>query len=71
MMKKRWMFGLLSLVCLFLLSVNCFAAHGDKPPLKKAILLAAFGTTVPEAQKAQVGVAFFEGKQRPVKEDRL
>jgi sirohydrochlorin cobaltochelatase len=43
--------GLFGLMTLFL-SANGFAAHGDKKAAKKAILLAAFGTTVPEAQKA-------------------
>jgi sirohydrochlorin cobaltochelatase len=33
-------------------SVHAFAAHGDKPAAKKAILMVAFGTSVPEAQKA-------------------
>jgi sirohydrochlorin cobaltochelatase len=33
-------------------AINGFAAHGEKRAEKKAILLAAFGTTVPEAQKA-------------------
>ncbi|MGA7876683.1 MAG: sirohydrochlorin cobaltochelatase [Desulfoferrobacter sp.] len=65
MMKKRWMFRLLSFVCLFLLSVNCFAGHGDKPPVKKAILLAAFGTTVPEAQKALDNIDVMAGQAFP------
>ncbi|NLI82095.1 MAG: sirohydrochlorin cobaltochelatase [Deltaproteobacteria bacterium] len=34
-----------------LCSAYGFAAHGEKRPEKRAILLAAFGTTVPEAQK--------------------
>jgi len=51
-MKKRSLFELVWLVCIFLVSTNCFAGHGGKPPMKKAILLAAFGTTVPEAEKA-------------------
>jgi sirohydrochlorin cobaltochelatase len=38
------------LVCIFLAAANGLAAHGDAPAEKKAILLAAFGTTVPEAQ---------------------
>lgn len=40
------------IVCSFLTTVPCYAAHGDRRAPKKAILLAAFGTTVPEAQKA-------------------
>lgn len=42
--------GLIGLITLT--AVNSFAAHGEKREEKKAILLAAFGTTVPEAQKA-------------------
>ncbi len=52
MKKRKLLLGLLSLACILAVSFNCFAAHGDKPPMKKAILLAAFGTSVPEAQKA-------------------
>jgi sirohydrochlorin cobaltochelatase len=40
------------LIGLILLAAQGFAAHGEKRAEKKAILLAAFGTTVPEAQKA-------------------
>lgn len=51
-MKRQWLmvFGLIGLIVLT--AVNGLAAHGEKRPEKKAILLAAFGTTVPEAQKA-------------------
>ena len=52
MKKTKSLLVLLSIACMLALSLNCFAAHGDQPPMKKAILLAAFGTTVPEAQKA-------------------
>ncbi|MEN6441418.1 MAG: sirohydrochlorin cobaltochelatase [Syntrophobacter sp.] len=51
-MQKRWLFTPAWIVCLLLLTATCFAAHGEKRTPKKAILLAAFGTTVPEAQKA-------------------
>ena len=51
-MQKRWLFTSAWIVCLVLLTATCFAAHGEKRTPKKAILLAAFGTTVPEAQKA-------------------
>ena len=40
---------LLALIFLVLLPAR-LAAHGDKRPMKKGILLVAFGTTVPEAQ---------------------
>jgi len=51
-MKRQWLM-VLGLACLIVLTaVNGFAAHGEKRQEKKAILLAAFGTTVPEAQKA-------------------
>lgn len=51
-MKKRIFMILGLFVCLMLAAANGFAAHGDKLPEKKAILLVAFGTSVPEAQKA-------------------
>ncbi|MFZ2446917.1 MAG: sirohydrochlorin cobaltochelatase [Syntrophobacteraceae bacterium] len=51
-MRKRWLFTSAWLVGLVLVTATCFAAHGEKRTPKKAILLAAFGTTVPEAQKA-------------------
>jgi sirohydrochlorin cobaltochelatase len=41
------------LAALFLLSVaEALAKHGEKPPVKKAIVLVAFGTSDPEAAKA-------------------
>ena len=43
-------FGLIGLI--MLIAINAFAAHGEKSSEKKAILLAAFGTTVPEARKS-------------------
>ncbi len=46
-------FSRLSLFVLLILSVSAVAfAHGHERPEKKGILLAAFGTTVPEAEKA-------------------
>jgi sirohydrochlorin cobaltochelatase len=51
-MKRNWLMVLGLFAGVMLLAVNGFAAHGDKRPVKKAILLAAFGTTVPEALKA-------------------
>lgn len=51
-MRKRCLFTSAFIVCLVFLAATCFASHGEKRTPKKAILLAAFGTTVPEAQKA-------------------
>lgn len=50
--RNRWLFFSVLIVCSVLLAARCFAAHGEKVAVKKAILLAAFGTTVPEAQRA-------------------
>ncbi|MCK8603638.1 sirohydrochlorin cobaltochelatase [Desulfoferrobacter suflitae] len=52
MKTMKWMVGLLVLVGILALSIHSFATHGDRPATNKAIVLAAFGTTVPEAQKA-------------------
>lgn len=44
---------ILVLLMVVLLAINSFAGgHGDKKPTKNGILLVAFGTSVPEAQKA-------------------
>lgn len=43
---------LLVLLAGLVLTTNVLAAHGEKRETKKAILLTAFGTSVPEAQKA-------------------
>ena len=51
-MKKMWLYSILSCCLIGLGAAACLAAHGENPPEKKAILLVAFGTTVPEAQKA-------------------
>lgn len=51
-MKKMWLCLIGSVCMVALTAACCLAAHGEKPPEKKAILLVAFGTTVPEAQKA-------------------
>lgn len=40
----------LLVVTYFILSPTFLSAHGDKRPMKKGILLVAFGTSVPEAQ---------------------
>lgn len=42
--------------CLLLTAGSAMAGHGEKREVKKAILLAAFGTSVPEARKALEGV---------------
>lgn len=50
-MKRRFLFAMLT--ALFLLSAaDALAKHGEKPPVKKAIVLVAFGTSDPEAAKA-------------------
>jgi sirohydrochlorin cobaltochelatase len=51
-MKARTAIKLLVLLALvfLVLPAALLAAHGDKKPMKKGILLVAFGTTVPEAQ---------------------
>jgi sirohydrochlorin cobaltochelatase len=51
-MKAKTAIKLLVLLALVFLVLPpaLLAAHGDKKPMKKGILLVAFGTTVPEAQ---------------------
>ena len=51
-MKAKTAIKLLVLLALVTLALppSLLAAHGDKKPMKKGILLVAFGTTVPEAQ---------------------
>lgn len=51
-MEKKGVFLLILVASLALMTGNGIAAHGDQRPMKKAIVLAAFGTTVPEARKA-------------------
>ncbi len=50
-MKKKSLCAPLLIVFLLAGAHHCFAARGEKSP-KKAILLVAFGTSVPEAQKS-------------------
>ena len=50
--KKGYLFLLVWIACLAVAATTCHAGHGEKRTPKKAILMAAFGTTVPEAQKA-------------------
>jgi len=47
----KYMMPVLVMIALLCCSLNGFAAHGEKKTEKKAILLVAFGTSVPEAQK--------------------
>jgi len=51
-MKTVWMIWLCIVSLISGLTGNGLAAHGEKQPEKKAILLVGFGTTVPEARKA-------------------
>ena len=51
MKLTKHMLSLLVMVALLCCSLNGFAAHGEKKTEKKAILLVAFGTSVPEARK--------------------
>lgn len=55
-MFKRWFFISVWVGCFLFTNSACLAAHGEKRAVKKAILLAAFGSSVPEAQKALDGV---------------
>lgn len=49
---KRFGYALLVLLATLVITTNTRAAHGEKRAVKQAILLSAFGTSVPEAQKA-------------------
>jgi sirohydrochlorin cobaltochelatase len=49
---KRYGYGLLVLLIGLVVTANALAAHGEKRETRQAILLTAFGTSVPEAQKA-------------------
>jgi len=49
--KERSLFAL-TLLFLITGTLNCFGGPWRKPPVKKAILLVAFGTSVPGAQKS-------------------
>lgn len=52
-MQGKWVKVMALLAGIALMSSSAaLAAHGEKREAKKAILIAAFGTTVPEAQKA-------------------
>ncbi|MEW6664639.1 MAG: sirohydrochlorin cobaltochelatase [Thermodesulfobacteriota bacterium] len=55
-MAKKWIW-ILAVMIVFLASVNpALAVHGEKRPMQKAILLVAFGTSDPEAQKTFVRI---------------
>ncbi|MHC1728660.1 MAG: sirohydrochlorin cobaltochelatase [Syntrophobacteraceae bacterium] len=58
--KNLWLWSL-GLCLLFFCGQAVAAGHGDKRETRKAILLAAFGTSVPEAQEALAGI---EGRVR-------
>ena len=51
MKLTKHLLSLLVMVALLCCSLNGFAAHGEKKPDKKAILLVSFGTSDPEARK--------------------
>jgi len=51
MKLTKYMLSLLVMISLLSCSLNGFAAHGEKKTEKRAILLVAFGTSVPEARK--------------------
>jgi len=51
MKLTKHMLSLLVVITLLCCSMNGFAAHGEKKPEKKAILLVSFGTSDPEARK--------------------
>jgi sirohydrochlorin cobaltochelatase len=50
-MQKGWVLVTTLMVLVLAVSVPSYAAHGEKRAVKKAILMVAFGTSVPEAQK--------------------
>jgi len=50
-MKRTWILVLAMIVISFYFSVDCSARHGEEKPARKAILLVAFGTSDPDAQK--------------------
>jgi sirohydrochlorin cobaltochelatase len=51
-MKANRILSIMVMMVLFFSGVDAMAKHGEKPPVKKAILLVAFGTSDPEAAKA-------------------
>ncbi len=51
MKLTKHLLSLLIMLALLCCSLNGFAAHGEKKPEKKAILLVSFGTSDPEARK--------------------
>ncbi|MEN6441042.1 MAG: sirohydrochlorin cobaltochelatase [Syntrophobacter sp.] len=51
-MSRKWFSGISAAILVLMVTASAVAGHGDSRPPKQAILLAAFGTTVPEAQKA-------------------
>jgi sirohydrochlorin cobaltochelatase len=51
MQKRQWLAVAMAVMLIGGAAIS-WAGHGEKAPEKKAILLVAFGTSVPEAQKA-------------------
>jgi sirohydrochlorin cobaltochelatase len=49
-MNRKWIVGLSVVVALLMVSVALAGGHGEKRPVKKGILLVAFGSSMPEAQ---------------------
>lgn len=71
MMKRISLFAVLSVICTFLFGNAAFcASHGAEKSEKKAILLVAFGTTVPQAQKVFDGIDAEARKRFPGTEVR-
>ncbi len=50
-MQKKWWLVTMLVALMLAGPIHSFAAHGEKRAAKKAILMVAFGTSVPEAQK--------------------
>jgi sirohydrochlorin cobaltochelatase len=65
---KRW--GWIVGCCMLLTAGQAMAGHGEQREVKKAILLAAFGTSVPEARKALDGIEGRVKKEFPGTEVR-
>jgi sirohydrochlorin cobaltochelatase len=55
-MNRRWGWVLAVLVVCFVSQSQALAAHGEKRPEQKAILLVTFGTSDPEAQKTFIRI---------------
>lgn len=51
-MRAKRILSMVVIMLLLLSAADAIAKHGEKPPIKKAILLVSFGTSDPEAAKA-------------------